>query len=537
VSMKVVTAEVMQKLDRRTIEEAGIPGIVLMENAGRGAVREILKSYPEILEGEVAVIAGRGNNGGDGSVIARYLMNRGVGVKLFLLAAQEEVKGDARLNLDILLKMKATITEIKDLSAWKVHVVELEKCDLIVDAIFGTGLKSEIKGLVKEVINDVNHFKTPKVSVDLPSGLNANTGEVLGACVRADLTITFALPKRGLLIYPGADFTGRLKVVDISIPSHLLEEEGISDHVLCFENLSQYIKVREPNSHKGNYGHVLIIAGSKGKTGAAALACQAAARVGAGLVTLGIPESLHSIMEEKLTEVMTEPLAEVEPGFLGVDSFEKIERLMVGKKVLALGPGVSTLEDTVKLLHRVVERSTIPLVIDADGINALRFDVELLKRVQVPVVLTPHPGEMARLVGLSAQEVQKDRIAIVRNCAQQYGCYVVLKGARSLIAEPGGDIFINPTGNAGMASGGMGDVLTGMITGFISQGYDITISAKLAVFIHGLLGDVVAKERGPVGLIAGDLISEIPRVLKAFMEHKLPLSLDADERYQMNLIL
>lgn len=535
--MKVVTAEVMQKLDRRTIEEAGIPGIVLMENAGRGVVGEILKSYPGVFKGKVAIIAGRGNNGGDGFVIARYLMNRGVSVKLFLLALKEEVKGDAKSNLDVLLKMKASINEIKDLNTWKSHVIELERCNLIVDAIFGTGLGSEIRGLIKEVINDLNHFKTPKVAVDLPSGLNANTGEVLGACVKADLTITFALPKRGLLIYPGADFTGRLKVVDIGIPSYLLEEEKISDQVLSFESLSRSLRVREPNSHKGDYGHVLIIAGSKGKTGAAALAGQAAARVGAGLVTLGIPESLNSVMEEKLTEVMTEPLAEVEPGFLGIDSFDKIKRLMEGKKVLALGPGISTGEDTAELVHKIVEQSTIPLVVDADGINALRFDLNLLKRVQVPMVLTPHPGEMARLVGLSSKEVQKDRITITRDCAQQYGCYFVLKGARSLIAEPDGNVFINPTGNAGMASGGMGDVLTGMIPGFISQGYDIITSAKLAVFIHGLLGDLVARERGPVGLIAGDLINEIPRVLKAFMEHKLPLSLDSETQYRMNWIL
>ncbi|MCK5186295.1 MAG: NAD(P)H-hydrate epimerase, partial [Deltaproteobacteria bacterium] len=236
--MKVVTAEIMQKLDRRTIEEASIPGIVLMENAGRGAVREILASYPEILKGKVAILAGSGNNGGDGYVIARYLMNRGVSVKIFLLAERDKVQGDARSNLDILLKMNASITEVKDLDVWKAILPELEGYRLIVDAIFGTGLRSEVRGLVKEVINDINRFNIPKVAVDLPSGLNANTGEVLGACVKAKLTITFALPKRGLLIYPGADFAGRLKVVDIGIPSYILDKEKISDHLLSFESLS-----------------------------------------------------------------------------------------------------------------------------------------------------------------------------------------------------------------------------------------------------------------------------------------------------------
>jgi NAD(P)H-hydrate epimerase len=234
---------------------------------------------------------------------------------------------------------------------------------------------------------------------------------------------------------------------------------------------------------------------------------------------------------------MTEPLAEEKPGFLGISSFEKIERLMEGKKVLALGPGISNHEGATKLVHRIVEESNIPLVIDADGVNALSFDTGPLKRAKVPVILTPHPGEMARLVGLSSKEVQKDRITIARDFAQTHGCYLVLKGMRSLIAEPEGNVFINPTGNAGMASGGMGDVLTGMIPGFIAQSYDIATSIKLAVFMHGLAGDLVAFEKGPVGLIAGDLVNEIPRVLKVFMDGKLPLSLNSEDHYQLNWVL
>lgn len=535
--MKVVTAEIMQTLDRRTIDEAGIPGMVLMENAGRGVVREILASYPEILKGKVAILAGSGNNGGDGYVIARYLMNRGVYVKVFLMTEQDRIKGDARSNLDILLKMDASIVEVKDLDVWKTMLPELEGYGLIVDAIFGTGLRSDVMGLVREVICDINRFHIPRVAVDLPSGLHANTGDVLGACVKAERTITFALPKRGLLIYPGADFVGRLKVVDIGIPSYIVDNEKIADHLLRFENVSQFIKAREPNSHKGDYGHVLIVAGSRGKTGAAALCCQAAARMGAGLVTLAIPESLNPIMEEKLTEVMTEPLAEETPGFLGINSFETIEKLMEGKTVLALGPGISNHEATVKLAHRIVEESTIPLVIDADGINALSFDKGPLKRAKVPVVLTPHPGEMARLVGLTSKEVQKDRVSIARDFSQTHGCYLVLKGMRSLIAEPEGDVFINPTGNAGMASGGMGDVLTGMIPGLMAQGYEVATSVKLAVFMHGLAGDMLAFEKGPVGLIAGDLVDQLPRTLKLLMNGEFPPSLHSRDYYGMNWIL
>ncbi len=532
--MKVVTAEVMQQLDRRTIEEAGIPGVVLMENAGRGAVRVLLENYPHVLNGTVAIIAGKGNNGGDGFVIARYLINRGISVCIFLLGVRGKIQGDAKVNLTSALEMKVPLTEIQDSAGWKAHRRELEGCALIVDAIFGTGLTSDIVGLIGEVINDLNGLDIPTVAVDLPSGLHPDTGAVLGTCVHADCTVTFGLPKRGLFLYPGAQHAGRITIVDISIPSSFVDEAALTDHLLSFADMSQALKVRKPDTHKGDYGHVLAIAGSRGKTGAAALTCQAAARVGAGLVTLGIPESLHAVMEQKLTEVMTEPLQEHTAGFLGMGSFKKIQELLEGKKVLVLGPGLSTREDTVQLVHAIIKESSIPVVVDADGINALGAHPALLQQVDVPVVLTPHPGEMARLAGMSARDVQRDRIAIAKDFAQRYGCYLVLKGARSLIAEPDGSLCINLTGNPGMASGGMGDLLTGMIPGFIAQGYDCATSIKLAVFIHGLAGDLVSIERGPVGFIAGDVLSEVPRVLKALVNQILPPAVSSDGRYQLS---
>jgi NAD(P)H-hydrate epimerase len=535
--MKVVTAELMQHLDRRAIEEAGIPGIVLMENAGRGIAAEILRSYPDIITGTVAIVAGKGNNGGDGFVIARYLMNRGVGVKVFLVAAREQLKGDAKANLDIVTKMKTSLAEITTLETWREKSRELEGYSLIVDALFGTGLKSEVTGLIREVISDLNRLNAPKVAVDLPSGLEANTGEVLGICVRADLTVTCGLPKWGLLIYPGTTYTGRLKIVDIAIPSSFLEEKMISDRVITVDDLRTSFKGRDPNAHKGDFGHVLVIGGSSGKTGAAALSCQAAVRTGAGLVTLGIPASLNDIMEEKLTEVMTEPLDEEEPGFLGRKSFTRIQELMKGKAVVALGPGIGTREETVDLVHALLKESSIPLVVDADGINALSSNPALLKGIPVPLVLTPHPGEMARLVGTTSKEIQRDRITVARTFAARYGCYLVLKGARSLVADPDGSICVNLSGNAGMASGGMGDVLTGMVAGFIAQGYDVALATKLAVFLHGMSGDVLAAEQGPVGFIADDLIGEIPRLIKVLLTGQLPDSLRSDHRYHMEWIL
>jgi NAD(P)H-hydrate epimerase len=535
--MKVVTAEVMQQLDKRTIEEAGIPGVVLMENAGRGVVGVLLKNYPHVLKGTVALIAGKGNNGGDGFVIARYLINRGVSVRIFLLGTRGKIRGDAKVNLDSVLKMQVPLTEIKSSAGWKAHRGELEGCTLIVDAIFGTGLTSDIGGVTGEVIHDLNGLTIPTVAVDLPSGLHPDTGAVLGCCVQADCTVTFGLPKRGLFLYPGAQYAGSIKIVDISIPSSFVEEALLPDQVLLFADMIQALKVRNPDTHKGDYGHVLAIAGSRGKTGAAVLTCQAAARVGAGLVTLGIPESLHGIVEQKLTEVMTEPLSEHTPGFLGLSSFEKIRELMEGKKVLVLGPGLSTGEDTVKLVHALIKESSIPVVVDADGLNALGAHPGVLQQIDVPVVLTPHPGEMARLVGVSVREVQGDRIAIAKDFARRYGCYLVLKGARSLIVEPDGSLSINLTGNPGMASGGMGDLLTGMIPGFIAQGYDCATSIKLSVFIHGLAGDLLSRERGPVGFIAGDVLSEVPRVLQALADQTLPPAVSTDDRYQLAWIL
>jgi len=534
--MKVVTAETMRRLDRKTIEEAGVPGVVLMENAGRGAVAEILRSYPRIPGGKAAVVAGRGNNGGDGFVIARYLINRGIAVTVFLLASPEGVRGDARGNLDILLRMKADIREINGQDAWKAARPELSACGLIVDAIFGTGLSSDVSGLVREVINDINGSGIPVVSVDLPSGLHADTGEVLGACVKADLTVTFALPKVGLCIYPGAHYAGRVIVVDISIPAALIEEEGINDRVLTFDDACQTLLPRGPAAHKGDCGHVLVVAGTRGKTGAAALCCRGAAGAGAGLVTLAIPESLNSIMEVKLTEVMTEPIPEEEAGFPGSGSLDAVMKLMAGKQVLALGPGLSTRDGARRLIHGLVEQSTIPMVIDADGLNVLSGNLEVLTRAKAPVVLTPHPGEMARLAGSGTKDVQRDRPGTAREFARRHGCCLVLKGARTLVAEADGSIAINLTGNAGMASGGMGDVLTGMIAGFIAQGYDCARSAQLAVFCHGLAGDLLSREQGPLGFMAGDLLRVLPRALRALSERRLPASLDAGHA-SMDLIL
>jgi ADP-dependent NAD(P)H-hydrate dehydratase / NAD(P)H-hydrate epimerase len=512
--MYLATADIMQRLDQKTIKGTGIPGVVLMENAGRGIFQHLCSFSPDLKERTVAVIAGKGNNGGDGFVIARYLTNEKIKCRVFLLTSKEKVMGDALVNLNIIESMGIPLPEITSSSEWKSAFQEMRGgYNLIIDAIFGTGLNTEIRGLLREVIEDVNTITCPKVAVDIPSGLNASNGKIMGACIKADLTITMGLPKIGQVIFPGADYTGTLKLVDISLPQSLVDAERIPYHLILFEDISGLIIERGANTHKGNFGHLLVLAGSPGKTGAAALTCDAAMRVGTGLVTLGIARSLNPVMEVKLTEAMTEPLPEEEPGFLGIKSWEVIKDIVAGKTAVAIGPGISTRKGTSELVSRILEVTSIPAVVDADGITCLYGNLSVLKKVKAPVILTPHPGEMARLLQCSPKEIQDDRIGISRQFAQQYGVYVVLKGARTVIAEPDGTVSINPTGNPGMASGGAGDALTGMIGGLIAQGYPVNRALHIAVFAHGLIADIIALERGKVGITAGDIIHTIPRCL------------------------
>ncbi|MBI5286858.1 MAG: NAD(P)H-hydrate dehydratase [Deltaproteobacteria bacterium] len=517
--MKVVDAPTMKRLDEKAINGYGIPGVVLMENAGRGVADLILKGFPHLLgkpvpagykERRVAVFAGKGNNGGDGLVVARHLVNKGIRVTVYLLAKAAQVRGDARINLGI---WKAMGGEIKQLLSGKdidEHKTAIRHAGLIIDAIFGTGLSSPVKGLYKEVIDFINSLNKPVVSIDVPSGLEASTGHVLGVCIRAQVTATMALPKIGFMVYPGAEYAGRVEVIDIGMPKRLLEEVEVPWEVLDKEWINRVWRGRPWNSHKGNFGHLFVLAGSIGKTGAAAMTSLGAMRVGAGLVTLGIPKGLNPVMEEKLTEVMTYPLPDTSSGTIGEGALDSIMAFIQDKKAIALGPGLTTQKEVRKVIMGLIQRCPIPMVIDADGVNILAGEARVLKKANAPIVLTPHPGEMARLVGSTPLDVQSDRIGIASRFARESGCIVVLKGARTVITEPGGRVFINPTGNPGMASGGTGDVLTGMIGGFLAQGYSPLEAAVVGVYLHGLAGDEVAREKGMIGMMAGDILDRIP---------------------------
>lgn len=514
--MKVATAEEMQELDRKAIETYRIPGIVLMENAGRGAADVISNSFPEIHKKKIAIIAGKGNNGGDGFVIARYLLNQGVYVRVYLLTDPKGLRGDAETNFSIFHRMKGEVISVPSSKDYIKVKKDLEKFDILVDGIFGTGLDAEVRGYYREVIDHLNTLQRPIVAIDIPSGLDANTGKPLGTAIRASLTITFGLPKIGHLIPPGLDFVGKkVKVIDIGIPKKLVEEEKIPTYLLEKEKIQKCLSIpRNPDTHKGDYGNLLVIAGSVGKTGAAVMACQAALRMGAGLVTLAIPKSLNAILEMKLTEVMTEPLPETPKQTLSLRAFSAIVRLCENKRAVIIGPGLGTLKETQSLILKLIRTLDLPIILDADGLTALATQPKTLPIKNRSLILTPHPGEMARLIRSQVKEVLEDRVGLSRNFSQSQHVHLILKGHPTLITTPKGEVYINPTGNPGMASGGTGDVLTGMIGGLVCQGFDILSSLQIAVYLHGMAGDEGAQEMGEKSLIATDIIEKIPTLLK-----------------------
>jgi NAD(P)H-hydrate epimerase len=516
--MKVLTSQQMKEIDRKTIEEIGIPGPVLMENAGLEIVRAIRARFPEIQKGKVLIVAGKGNNGGDGFVVARHLWNRGGRPKVFLLAAKQDVKGDAALNLEIADKIGVDIVEILSAEDWKKHKRDLSAATLIVDAIFGTGLMNPAEGLYAIAIEDINRAKAFKVAVDIPSGLSSDTFQIIGPAVKADLTVTLGAPKISHVFPPAEDWVGELVIADISLPPFLFEDESLKLEFVEKRALMPFFKKRKWDSHKGTYGHLLILAGSLGKTGAAVMAGKAALKVGAGLVTVGTAQSSLPIVARSMMELMTEPLPETEEKTIAKEAVSKVMKILPGKDALLIGPGISTHPSTADFVLSLLPKVKCPVVIDADGLNVLAGHLDVLKPLTGRAILTPHPGEFARLLGLETKDVLDRRLELVPQFAEKYRVYLVLKGYRTLIANPQGKVYINLTGNPGMASGGSGDVLSGMIASLIMQEKDILGATLAAVFIHGLSGDIGVLRLGERPLIAGDLIRYLPQALEAMEE-------------------
>ncbi len=532
-NMKVVTAAEMRQIDQDTIEGIGIPGIVLMETAGSAIVRAIERHYRTCKR--MGILAGKGNNGGDGLVIARQLAHIGHDVHLFLVSPPESFTGEAAVNLQIAKNLKLRILKLIATSPLDKSglggLTHTASCELLVDAIFGTGLRGEVREPIATIINTINNLSIPILSVDLPSGLDADTGNPLGTCVRADRTVTIGLPKRGLLVHPGAEFAGKLEVVDIGFPEQVVNAQNIKVHWTTATEASEWMPQRPTASYKSAYGRVFVVAGSIGMTGAAALASKAALRAGAGLVTLGAPEHLNPILEGLLPEVMTLPLPETDAGSLALSALSTIlEFAEKTKSVLAIGPGLSQNRETVTLVHQLVRENQaqglgLRLVIDADGLNALAQATELIPLLGKETVLTPHPGEMARLTNTAVPILEADRISTAQQFAEEHGVTLVFKGAPTVTGTPDRNVWINPTGNPGMATGGMGDVLTGVIAGLIAQGVSSEQAGALGVYVHGLAGDIVSERLGTHGLIASDVLEAVPEAISSLVQEQAGYSI------------
>ncbi|MFH0995386.1 MAG: NAD(P)H-hydrate dehydratase [Pseudomonadota bacterium] len=516
--MHIVTASEMQQMDRETIESFGLPGRVLMENAGRGVVDALVRTFPAISSfgrnQRIGIIAGRGNNGGDGFVIARYLSGMGVSVSVYLFSERIAVKGDAAANLKLLDALNVPVFEITDTACLAQHHAAMRHHGIWVDALLGTGLNAEVKGLFRAVIEFLNSLNRPIIAVDIPSGLNADTGMICGACIQAHTTVTFGFPKIGHILFPGAEVTGRLETIDIGIPPHIVRAIGPGHHILTPAAIARSFPQRAPTSHKGTSGHVLVVGGSTGKAGAVAMTGLAALRSGAGLVTLAIPKSLNAIIQSQIPEIMTVPMDGLNQGLWDDSLCNHIREQLLGKKCLAIGPGMGDSIETQKLVLEILRDVSIPVVLDADGLNCICGRLDVLKSLKTPAILTPHPGEMSRLTGESVSDIQADRIGIARRFSRAHHVHLVLKGARTVIAHPDGTVYINLTANPGMATGGMGDVLTGVIAGLLAQGLAPEAAAHAGVYLHGKAADALCELQGPFGFLASEVAGALPGVIR-----------------------
>jgi NAD(P)H-hydrate epimerase len=514
VPMKVLTSTQMKKIDRTAIEEIGILGTILMENAGKQIFKRLREKFPELSKEKIVIVAGKGNNGGDGFVVARLLHNHGAAPHVLLLASKEQVRGDAAVNLKKAEKIGIKISEVCSPKDWKLQKEKIFHSSVLVDAIFGTGLVKPAQGLYVAVIKDINKSKAYKIAVDIPSGLSSDTFQIIGPCVRADLTVTLAAPKVSHVFPPAEEYVGELIVADIGVPSSLFDDENLKLELVERKTVLPYFRRRSKDTHKGTYGHLFIISGSLGKTGAAVMAGKAALKMGAGLVTVGTPESCLPIVARSMDELMTEPLPETQEKTISHEALKKVLSLLKGKDALMIGPGISTHKSTSELVLSLMPKINVPSVVDADALNILASKPETIKSLRQPAVLTPHPGEFARLLNLSTREVVERKLELAPQFAEEYGVYLVLKAYRTITATPDGKVFINPTGNPGMATAGSGDVLSGMIASMIVQEKNLLEAVLAAVYVHGLSGDIGAEKLGEKALTAGDIIRYLPSGLR-----------------------
>jgi NAD(P)H-hydrate epimerase len=512
----IATPDQMQAFDRIAVRKYSIPSLLLMENAGRGFVDVMEARFGPVSGKRVLVFCGKGNNGGDGLVIARHLVNRGSVVRVALLCKETDVHGDARDNLDIVLKMMSADRNrihLKEVSSVR-QIPGSPKPDFIVDAIFGTGFSGAVRGMHARVMRWINAQKCTVASVDIPSGTDAMTGIVKNIAVRAQITVTMGLPKIGHYVGQGRDHSGEVSVVDISIPRVAFRAAREQSYLVRAPDVAGMLPRRPVSAHKYSVGKVFVLAGSRGLTGAPFMCVQAAMRTGAGAVILGVPRSIYGTLTRKVTEVMVTPLSETTRGSVSFSALEEIREKVRWADVVVLGPGLSRDVETQRVVRNLVTSVPKPLVIDADGLNALSSHVSLLKRRNHPTILTPHVGELGRLTGDDPKYIEAYRVNAARKAARDFGNIVVLKGAPTVTGSPEGSTYVNSTGNPGMATAGTGDVLTGVIASLLAQGMEPASAAYSGVLIHGFAGDLAAKQLGQRSIMALDLVRQLPRTLE-----------------------
>src|SRR5262252_4268869 len=530
--MKILTAQQMREIDRLTVERCGIPYPTLMETAGARVVEAIIEHGEPITKSVFSVFCGKGNNGGDGAVVARLLWMRGAPlVCVYLFGKVAETKGESRINFEIISQIyeeeRKRLNFLPRLSIQEITEEEeaayiSDGAGVVIDALLGTGLTRPAEGLYAKAIESINHRRDAAtiVSVDIPSGLSSDTGQPIGPRVQADLTVSFTAPKIGNVLAPASESNGKLVVASIGTPDWLIEEESGSNlHLVEEEQIAEWLQAsrRQADAHKGSVGDVLLIAGSRGKTGAAALSSETVLKAGAGLVTVATARSAQALLvTQARTEVMTEALEETHDGAISSAALDRALQLAQKRTVIAVGPGLSSSDESTRAFARaMMEKRTAPMVIDADGLNALAPWPEDLKGSdEAPIIVTPHPGEMARLTGKTNAEVVADRINVAQEFATKHHIITVLKGSRTVIASPGGEVYVNPTGNAGMATAGSGDVLTGLVAGLLAQRPSEPLEATIAaVYLHGLAGDLAADRLGMRPLIASDVIANLSEAI------------------------
>ena len=521
--MKVITAEELKKIEQSAINDYGISELVLMENAGVEVSRIVKCQITAVENKKIIIFAGKGNNGGDAFVVARHLANQGAKIKVFILGEISEISASATVNLNILRKMNIDITTLIHERDYDKLKIAIAFADCIVDGLIGTGFNGSLKAEAEKTINLINNSGKVVISIDIPSGVSADNGKISATAVRATKTVTFSVPKLGLILYPGTSYVGELFVADIGIPRKLLELPSLKSSIFNIDDIKAFLPIRAMEAYKGSCGRVLVIAGSLGMTGAATLATAATLRAGAGMVTVGIGESLNEQLAVRLTETLTLPLAQNENGSLNEECIHEIRNNILEKKIdaVVVGPGLGRQHETQKIITELITEIDKPLVIDADGLVAISEQNISFENKKYKPVLTPHLGEFSRLIGLSIEEIQEDIIFFSKQAAKDLNCILVLKGPRTIVASPQEDIYINTNANEGMATAGAGDVLSGIIGSFIAQGLESFEAAVVGVFVHGLAGDIVACNEGKIGMIASDIVSAIPKAIAKIQTKRL----------------